>query len=153
ALGGGCEIAMACHIRIASKNARFGQPEVVLGTIPGYGGTQRLTQLVGRGRALELMLTGEMISAEEAYRIGLVNQLADDKEKLMEQANLMMKKILTKGPVAVANVISCVNAGFSFEDAGYAAEAERFAECAATQDFKEGTSAFSKKEKPVFKGA
>lgn len=153
ALGGGCEIAMACHIRIASKNARFGQPEVNLGTIPGYGGTQRLTQLVGRGKALELMLTGDMISAEEAHVVGLVNQLADDQEKLMEQATAMMKKILSKGPLAVANVIRSVNAGFSFEDAGYTAEAERFAECADTQDFKEGTAAFLEKRKPVFKGA
>src|SRR6188474_1190223 len=112
ALGGGCELAMACHIRIATENAKFGQPEVNLGTIPGYGGTQRLTQLVGRGKALELILTGDVISAQEAKAIGLVNHVVANREELMDLAMTMMTKILLKSPVAIAHVIKSVNAGF-----------------------------------------
>lgn len=152
ALGGGCELAMSCHIRIATANAKFGQPEVNLGIIPGYGGTQRLTQLVGRGKALELMLTGDMITAQEAMALGLVNHVVADRNELMALAEKMMTKILGKGPVAVANVIKSVNAGFDFENAGYKAEAENFATCATTSDFKEGTAAFLEKRKPEFKG-
>src|SRR5688572_7068679 len=151
ALGGGCELAMACHIRIASDDARFGQPEVNLGIIPGYGGTQRLPQLVGRGKALELMMTGDMISAQEAKSIGLVNQVVP-KSDLMNTAGKMMSRILSKGPIAVANVIRSVNAGFNFELAGYEAEAENFAVCTTTEDFKEGTNAFIEKRQPQFKG-
>ena len=151
ALGGGCELAMACHIRIASVNAKFGQPEVNLGIIPGYGGTQRLTQLVGRGKALELMMTGDMISAEEAKVIGLINHVVP-KEELMTFALSMMNRILSRGPVAVANVVRSVNAGFNFEFAGYEAEAQSFAACTTTQDFKEGTEAFIAKRQPKFKG-
>jgi len=151
ALGGGCELAMACHIRIASENARFGQPEVNLGIIPAYGGTQRLPQLVGRGKALELMMTGDMISATQAKDIGLVNHVVPHSD-LMEFTNNMMRKILSKGPVAVANVIRSVNAGFSFEHAGYEAEAHNFAACTTTQDFREGTEAFVAKRQPQFKG-
>jgi enoyl-CoA hydratase len=151
ALGGGCELAMACHIRIASENAKFGQPEVNLGIIPGYGGTQRLTQLVGRGKALELMMTGDLISAGEAKEIGLVNHVVD-KDELMNTAGKMMQRILSKGPVAVANVIKSVNAGFSFEFAGYEAEAQNFAACTTTRDFIEGTNAFIEKRQPKFKG-
>src|SRR5690606_40198591 len=109
ALGGGCELAMACHIRIAVASARLGQPEVNLGIIPGYGGTQRLTQLVGRGKALELMLTGENISASEAQSIGLVNHVVETQDELMALAKKMMQKIISKGPVAIAHVIRSVN--------------------------------------------
>lgn len=151
ALGGGCELAMACHIRLASDDAKFGQPEVNLGIIPGYGGTQRLTQLVGRGKALEIMLTGDMISAQEAKEIGLVNHVVA-KEQLMGVAGKMMGRILSKGPVAVANIIKSVNAGFNFERAGYEAEAENFAVCTTTLDFKEGTNAFIEKRQPRFRG-
>lgn len=152
ALGGGCELAMACHLRIAIESAKFGQPEVNLGIIPGYGGTQRLTQLVGRGKALELLLSGDMITAAEAKSIGLVNHVVASQEELMALANKIMKKILTKGPIAVANIIKTVNAGFSFEEKGYEAEARYFGECAITEDFKEGTSAFLEKRQAIFKG-
>ncbi|MBT1700575.1 enoyl-CoA hydratase/isomerase family protein [Fulvivirgaceae bacterium PWU4] len=152
ALGGGCELAMACHMRLATENARFGQPEVNLGIIPGYGGTQRLTQLVGRGKALELMLTADIITAQEAKNLGLVNHVVATRDELMALAEKIMTKILSKGPLAVANVIKSVNAGFSFESEGYAAEATHFGECAATGDFKEGTAAFLEKRQPVFKG-
>ncbi len=152
ALGGGCELAMACHIRIASENAKFGQPEVNLGIIPGYGGTQRLAQLVGRGKALELILTGESISAAEAHAIGLVNHVVADREALMEMANNIMKKIISKGPVAIAKVIESVNAGLDFSRDGYKLESENFAACSATNDFKEGTLAFIQKRQPIFKG-
>lgn len=152
ALGGGCELAMACHVRLATTNAKFGQPEVNLGIIPGYGGTQRLTQLVGRGKALELILTGDMITAEEAKTIGLVNHVVANREELMALAQKMMSKIVSKGPVAVANVIKAVNAGFEFEHSGYNAEATLFSECATTDDFKEGTAAFIEKRLAKFIG-
>jgi enoyl-CoA hydratase len=143
---------MACHIRIATENAKFGQPEVNLGIIPGYGGTQRLTQLVGRGKALELLLTGDLIGATEAKSLGLVNHVVANREELMNLANKMMSKILSKGPRAVANVIKSVNAGFGFEKVGYEAEVKNFGDCAATEDFKEGTSAFIEKRTPNFMG-
>jgi enoyl-CoA hydratase len=152
ALGGGCELAMACHIRIATENAKFGQPEVNLGIIPGYGGTQRLTQLVGRGKALELLLTGDMISAQDAKQLGLVNHVVSNKEELLQLAEKIMNKILSKGPIAVGNVIKSVNAGFGFEDKGYETEATLFGDCSITDDFKEGTSAFLEKRAPAFKG-
>lgn len=151
ALGGGCELAMACHIRLAADDAKFGQPEVNLGIIPGYGGTQRLTQLVGRGKALELMMTGDLISAEEAKTIGLVNHVIPKKD-LMNWAGNMMARILSKGPIAVSHVIRCVNAGFGQEQAGYEAEAQGFAACTTTRDFLEGTQAFIQKRQPQFKG-
>jgi enoyl-CoA hydratase len=152
ALGGGCELAMACHIRIATENAKFGQPEVTLGLIPGYGGTQRLTQLVGRGKALELMLTADMISANEAKALGLVNHVVANKDDLMDLATSIMKKIVANAPVAIANTIKCVNAGYEFENAGYKSEAQSFAACTETEDFKEGTTAFIQKRKPNFTG-
>jgi enoyl-CoA hydratase len=152
ALGGGCELAMACHLRIATQNAKFGQPEVNLGIIPGYGGTQRLTQLIGRGKSLELILTGDMISADEAHRIGLVNHVVENRDELIALANKIIDKITLKGPLAVARVIKSVNAGFDFERSGYKAEAENFSACVTTEDFKEGTTAFIEKRKPIFKG-
>lgn len=152
ALGGGCELAMSCHLRIATENAKFGQPEVNLGIIPGYGATQRLTQIAGRARALELMLTGDMIGAAEAKGLGLVNHVAASREEMMTLALKILDKISKKGPLAVGLVIKTVNAGFSFEEAGYAAEAENFASCTTTSDFKEGTSAFIEKRQPQFKG-
>lgn len=151
ALGGGCELAMACHMRLASEDAKFGQPEVNLGIIPGYGGTQRLTQLVGRGKALELMMTGDPISAQEAKAIGLVNHVVP-KDDLMNLAGKIMTRILTKGPLAVSYVIRSVNAGFGFEQAGYEAEAQNFAACTTTRDFIEGTNAFIQKRQAQFKG-
>lgn len=152
ALGGGCEIAMACHIRLASSNAKFGQPEVNLGIIPGYGGTQRLTQLVGRGKALELILTGDLINAEEAKALGLVNHVVATRDELSALAQKIMHKIISKGPIAIRNVIKAVNAGFDFERSGYKSEATLFAECATTADFKEGTSAFIEKRPANFTG-
>lgn len=152
ALGGGCELAMACHIRIATENSKFGQPEVNLGIIPGYGGTQRLPQLVGRAKALELILTADLINAQEALRIGLVNHIAPTKAEAMEMALTMMKKIASKGPVAIAKSIESVNAGYSFEERGYQAEASAFGDCADTEDFKEGTRAFVEKRAANFKG-
>ncbi len=155
ALGGGCELAMACHLRIASENARFGQPEVNLGTIPGYGGTQRLAELVGKGRALELLLTGNMIDATEAYRIGLVNRVVPQAE-LIAAAEAMLRTIASKGPLAVARCIDLVNAKYRSEPAvgaGYTMESEAFGEMMASADFREGTQAFMEKRKAVFTGA
>lgn len=152
ALGGGCELAMACHLRIATQNARFGLPEVTLGIIPGYGGTQRLSQLVGRGKALELMMTAEMISAEEAKSIGLVNHVVPNRDELTNLSESIMKKILSNGRIAVAHVIKSVNAGFSFEGLGYETEAEGFGACVHTRDFREGAAAFVEKRKPKFIG-
>jgi enoyl-CoA hydratase len=143
---------MSCHIRIATENAKFGQPEINLGIIPGYGGTQRLTQLVGRGKALELMLTADQISAQEAKSLGLVNHVVSNRDELMSTANAIMNKIVSKSPLAVANIIKSVNAGFGFENAGYATEAECFAASTATNDFKEGTKSFIEKRQPSFTG-
>jgi enoyl-CoA hydratase len=151
ALGGGCELAMACHIRIASDNARFGQPEVNLGIIPGYGGTQRLTQLVGKGKALELMMTGDMISAQEAYGYGLVNHVVASGD-LMAKCVEIMHKITAKAPLAVGLVIDCVNAVYDKEEQGFQTEANSFSRCCGSADFKEGTQAFLQKRKPVFSG-
>ncbi|MDX5347968.1 MAG: enoyl-CoA hydratase-related protein [Hymenobacteraceae bacterium] len=152
ALGGGCELAMACHIRVASENARFGQPEVNLGIIPGYGGTQRLTQLVGKGKALELMLTGDMVNARDAQQLGLVNHVVPQ-EDLMTKAYEIMQKIMTKAPLAAGLVIECVNAVYDKEEDGYQTEANAFSRCCGSEDFREGTSAFLEKRKPEFRGA
>lgn len=152
ALGGGCELAMSCHIRIASESAKFGQPEVKLGLLPGYGGTQRLPRLVGRGRALQLLFTGEMIDAQEALRIGLVNRVvpADD---LIPAATAMMKLILGNAPLAVAHCVEVVNAGYDLPltDA-MTLEATAFGLLAATADKREGTRAFLEKRAASFKG-
>jgi enoyl-CoA hydratase len=152
ALGGGCELAMACHIRIASENAKFGLPEVSLGIIPGYGGTQRLAQLVGRGKALELAMTGDMVSANEAKEIRLVNHVVATKEEAIALAEKIMTKILAKGPLSITALIKSVNAGYAQEKEGYQAEASNFAALTTSKDFIEGTSAFLEKRKANFKG-
>ena len=151
ALGGGCELAMACHLRIASANALFGQPEVSLGLIPGYGGTQRLVQLIGKGKALELMLTADMIKADEALKLGLVNHVTS-LEELIPATRDLMKKINTKSPVAIREVITCVNAYFESGTDGFEKEISQFGNCFGTDDFKEGTAAFIEKRKPEFSG-
>ena len=151
ALGAGCELAMACHLRVATTGARFGQPEVNLGIIPGYGGTQRLIQYLGKSKAVELLLTGDMIDAEEARRLGLVNYVLD-KEAAVAKTQELMQKILAKGPVAIAKIIESVNAYFHKDTDGYWVEMEAFGYAAGTEDFKEGSRAFVEKRKPVFKG-
>ncbi|MEM9886448.1 MAG: enoyl-CoA hydratase-related protein [Bacteroidota bacterium] len=152
ALGGGCELAMACHLRIATENAKFGQPEVNLGIIPGYGGTQRLVQYIGKGKALELMLTADMIGAAEAERLGLVNYVFPNKADAIGKANSLIQKIATKGPVAIAKVIESVNAYFEESVDGFEREVEKFGLTAGTADFVEGASAFVEKRKPSFNG-
>ena len=151
ALGGGCELAMACHIRVATPNAVFGQPEVNLGIIPGFGGTQRLTQLVGKGKALEIMMTGDNISAQEALAMGLVNHIVESHEQLLPKCEQILTKIMSKAPVAIGMVIKSVNAVFEQED-GYQVEANSFGTCCNTRDFKEGAQAFLEKRKANFKG-
>jgi len=153
ALGGGCELAMACHVRIASESARFGQPEVKLGVIPGYGGTQRLTRLIGRGRALQLLLTGEMIDAVEAHRLGLVNRVVPATESVVDVARTMLQQMLTNAPLALAQCIDVVNRGADIPlDEALALEAAAFGLLAATDDMRQGTAAFLEKRAPTFKG-
>jgi len=151
ALGGGCELALACHFIYASENAKFGQPEVNLGLIPGYGGTQRLTQLVGRNRALELLMSGNMISAKEAMDCGLVNKVFPA-EELLPKTKEILSLIQTKAPIAVAKLIECVN-NFDHTRQGYDLEIKKFGECFATEDAKEGAAAFLEKRKANFKGS
>jgi enoyl-CoA hydratase len=152
ALGGGCELAMACHLRIASDTAKFGQPEVKLGIAPGYGGTQRLPRLVGKGVALQLILTGEMIDAQEAYRIGLVNKVVPAAELLAESEKLL-RGILAMAPLAVRLCLEAVDQGFEMTlDEGLLLEANHFGLLAATNDMKEGTQAFLEKRPPRFEG-
>jgi enoyl-CoA hydratase/carnithine racemase len=152
ALGGGCETAMACTIRIAVEHAKFGQPEVKLGLLPGGGGTQRLPRLVGKGRALQLILTGETISAQEAYRIGLVNEVVPA-ASLIARAETILKQISANAPIAVKFSLEAANKGMDTSQAeGFALEASYFGICAATEDKKEGTSAFLEKRAPQFHG-
>ena len=152
ALGGGCELAMACHVRFASQNAKFGQPEVNLGIIPGYGGTQRLARLVGAGRALELCMSGDMIDANEAYRIGLVNKVYP-LEELLPKSREFCKKVMSKGPKAIAFVLHAINRGLEMNlyDA-LRHEAHLFGIICATEDMREGTKAFVEKRPAQFKG-
>ncbi|MEO5904948.1 MAG: enoyl-CoA hydratase-related protein [Gemmatimonadaceae bacterium] len=152
ALGGGCELALACHIRIASDKAKFGQPEVKLGTCPGYGGTQRLSRLIGKGRAIQLITTAEIIDAEEAYRLGLVNKIVTP-EELMSAALEMMNAILANGPLAVALCIEAIDRGLEMSlEEGLVLEANHFGLLAATDDMTEGMKAFLEKRAPVFNG-
>ncbi len=151
ALGGGCELALACHLRVAGAGAVFGLPEVTLGLIPGYGGTQRLSRLVGQGRAMELVLTGNPVKAEQAFEMGLVNRLVD-KGAGMQEAEALLGTILKRGPLAVAAGIKAVLAADETPERGYEAEAGLFSHLCDTADFREGTRAFLAKEKPVFKG-
>jgi enoyl-CoA hydratase len=152
ALGGGCELAMACHLRLASENAKFGQPEVKLGIAPGYGGTQRLPRLVGKGIALHLILTGEMIDAHEAYRIGLVNKVVPAAE-LAAESEKLLRGILAMAPLAVRLCLEAVDQGCEMTlDEGLLLEANHFGLLAATNDMKEGTQAFLEKRPPRFEG-
>jgi enoyl-CoA hydratase len=180
ALGGGCELAMACHFRLCVPSAKFGQPEVNLGLIPGYGGTQRLTKLIGRGRAIEIMLTGRMVEATEAHTMGLVNYIIDEPNELLTETRKILSIINEKAPLAVARVIECVNiaagdgivhsetwdpdpfGGDDADDDGAAADApangfmreqQAFGECFGTADMQEGAAAFLEKRKPRFRGA
>ena len=151
ALGGGLELAMACHFRIASDNAKMGLPEVSLGVIPGYGGTQRLPQLVGKGRAMEMIMTAGMISAEEAFRMGLVNHVVPQAE-LLDFTKSITAKIIRNSPFAIGRAIKAVNANFKDGINGYETEIRNFGKCFETEDFKEGTTAFLEKRKALFTG-
>jgi enoyl-CoA hydratase len=152
ALGGGCELALACHIRIATEQSKFGQPEVKLGICPGYGGSQRLARLIGKGRALQLLLTGETIDAAEAYRLGLVNRVVAA-DALIGSATEMLRQILANGPLAVAACIEAVNLGLEMSlEGGLALEASHFGLLAATSDMREGTKAFLEKRPAEFTG-
>lgn len=151
ALGGGCEVAMACHFRIASNNSKFGQPEVKLGLIPGYGGTQRLPQLIGKGKAMELLMTAELINADEALQLGLINYITTP-ETLMDKCFEVMNKIKQQAPIALSKIIHSVNAHYNKNQNGYQEEIKNFGECFITEDFKEGTEAFLSKRKAFFKG-
>jgi len=157
ALGGGCELAMACHFRLCSENAKFGQPEVNLGLIPGYGGTQRLTQLVGKGKSMELQMTANLIDANEALQSGLVNHVTTA-EGLLERTKDILTVIQSKAPIAIGKIIECVNVAVVSDSAytngksGYDKEIESFGDCFITEDMKEGTAAFLEKRKANFKG-
>ena len=153
ALGGGCELAMACHFRVASNNAKFGQPEVNLGLIPGYGGTQRLTQLIGKGKSMELQMTAAIINADEALQLGLVNHVTTP-ENLMEKTISILQIIKSKAPLAIGKIIKCVNTAVVSDKIlnGYNTEVEAFGACFATEDMKEGTTAFLEKRTANFTG-
>ena len=151
ALGGGCELAMSCHLRIASINARFGQPEVNLGILPGYGGTQRLIQYIGKTKAMELLLTADMIGADQALTLGLVNAVVES-EELIGTCTKMINKIASKGPIAISETIAAVNAYFDYQKDGFQTEVDAFGRVANTEDFKEGAAAFVEKRKANFMG-
>ncbi len=151
ALGGGCELAMSCHFRIAAENAKFGQPEVNLGLTPGYGGTQRLTQLIGKGRAIELLISANMIDANTALQYGLVNQVVPQ-EELLDKARSILEVINSKAPIAVAGCIKAANAVFDESQNGFETEIKEFGNCFVTEDMKEGVSAFMEKRKAAFTG-
>lgn len=151
ALGGGCELALACHIRVVSEKAQFGLPEVSLGLIPGYGGTQRLARLIGKGRAIEMILTGSTINAEKALQFGLANKVVAPGEEL-KVSKEFLTLVMAKAPIAIANAIKAVQASELGKEQGYRAEAELFGQLCSTDDFKEGTAAFLEKRKPSFVG-
>jgi enoyl-CoA hydratase len=150
ALGGGCELALACHFIIASDNAKFGQPEVNLGLIPGYGGTQRLAQLIGRNLAMQFIMTGEIINAKDAEQYGIANRVVPQ-SNLLDETKEILKIIHTKAPLAISKVIEVIN-NFDHTQQGYDFEIKKFGECFATEDVKEGVNAFLEKRKPGFKG-
>lgn len=152
ALGGGCELAIACHMRVATQNAKFGQPEVNLGIIPGYGGTQRLTYLIGRTKATELLMTADMLDADEALKLGLLNYIEPTKEAAMDRAKEILHKIITKAPLSIGMIIDCINAVYASDRNGYQIEANSFARCVKSEDYREGTKAFLEKRQPNFKG-
>ncbi|GGD48854.1 enoyl-CoA hydratase/isomerase family protein [Muriicola marianensis] len=152
ALGGGLELAMSCHFRIASHNARMGLPEVSLGVIPGYGGTQRLPQLIGKGRAMEMIMTGGMIDVERAIEYGLVNHITSS-EELLDFCKNIAKKIAKNSPMAISQAIKAINAGFKNDVDGFEIEINAFGQCFGTDDFKEGTTAFLEKRKASFQGS
>jgi len=153
ALGGGCELAMACHLRFATEKSRFGQPEVNLGLIPGYAGTQRLPRLIGRAAALELLLTGEMIDARRAYELGLINRIVSSKTELLEAGKQMLGSISGKSPLAIKYILNLVNLGLNMPlNQAEELEATYFGMICSSDDKKEGTSAFLEKRKPVFQG-
>ncbi len=151
ALGGGCELAMSCHFRVASDNAKFGQPEVNLGLMPGYGGSQRLTQLIGKGRAIEILTSATMIDAQTALQYGLVNHVVPQ-EELLSKTISILDIINSKAPLAVAGCIKTANAAFGDSKNGFALEIEEFGNCFVTEDMREGTAAFLEKRKANFKG-
>jgi enoyl-CoA hydratase len=151
ALGGGCELAMACHLRVAGEKAKFGQPEVNLGLIPGYGGTQRLIQYVGKTKAMELLMTADMIGAAEALQLGLVNYVVPAGEEVLK-AKELIEKIATKAPLAISKIIETVNAYYEEGVDGFWKEVDAFGECCGTEDFLEGAAAFVEKRKANFKG-
>ena len=151
ALGGGLELAMSCHFRLASDNAKMGLPEVTLGVIPGYGGTQRLAQLVGKGRAMEMIMTAKMLSADDALTYGLVNHVTTQ-EELLDACKKIALKIVKNSPVAISSAIRAINAGYTDGINGFETEIEEFGKCFGTEDFKEGTTAFIEKRKAVFTG-
>jgi len=151
ALGGGFELAACCHMRVASENAKFGTPEVTLGVIPGYGGTQRMIRHIGYGKGIELLMTADMINAEEAHRLGLVNYVTT-LEELLPKCKQILQKIISKSPLVIDQVIACANAYTSKTEDGFELEIDEFSRCFSTEDFKEGTDAFLNKRKAEFKG-
>ncbi|HET6245388.1 MAG: enoyl-CoA hydratase/isomerase family protein [Bacteroidetes bacterium] len=151
ALGGGLELAMSCHLRVASSNAKMGLPEVSLGVIPGYGGTQRLPQLVGKGKAFEMIMTAEMMTAQDAFRYNLVNHVVEQNE-LIAKCEEIAGKIISKSPVAIAGAIRAINAGYNYSLNGYEVEIDEFGKCFGTDDFHEGTTAFLEKRNAIFPG-
>ncbi len=152
ALGGGLELAMACHFRVASENAKMGLPETSLGLIPGYGGTQRLPQLIGKGRAMEMIMTAGMITAADAFRSGLVNHVVPQTE-LYSFCEQLAERIIKNAPIAISQAIKAINANFEFDKNGFQTEIEAFGNCFETIDFKEGTTAFLEKRKAIFVGS